>query len=223
MLQVSHKAIKKWICYKKKSYFIFNSLWTLSTTSTSQAKKMIHATLSHFRVRTQWLEWNKMIRIQTRLTTFCMFLCTSHAACHFSYSSVPFFFFLFAPFLLLLFALENYTLISKCLLLTRSVHTTLRLPCPGACIPFPVCIAPSVFLASPPISLSLPFLPLSVAQNGVGVCSGALRGHCMAWRDKWKDLWTLLHFMLSANVQGCHSAASQRAVKVIDIGWVECN
>lgn len=154
MLQVSHKAIKKWICYKKKSYFIFNSLWTLSTTSTSQAKKMIHATLSHFRVRTQWLEWNKMIRIQTRLTTFCMFLCTSHAACHFSYSSVPFFFFLFAPFLLLLFALENYTLISKCLLLTRSVHTTLRVPCPEACIPFPVCIAPTVFLASPPISLS---------------------------------------------------------------------
>lgn len=154
MLQVSHKAIKNWICYKKKSYFIFNSLSTLSTTSTSQAKKMIHATLSHFRVRTQWLEWNEMIRIQTRLTTFCMFLCTSHAACHFSYSSVPFFFFLFAPFLLLLFALENYTLISKCLLLTRSVHTTLRVPCPEACIPFPVCIAPTVFLASSPISLS---------------------------------------------------------------------
>lgn len=187
MLQVSHKAIKKWICYKKKSYFIFNSLWTLSTTSTSQAKKMIHATLSHFRVRTQWLEWNKMIRIQTRLTTFCMFLCTSHAACHFSYSSVPFFFFLFAPFLLLLFALENYTLISKCLLLTRSVHTTLRVPCPEACIPFPVCIAPTVFLASSPISLSPFRFSLSLCRTKWSRCllGGVERAlYGMAWQVK---------------------------------------
>lgn len=40
---------------------------------------------------------------------------------------------------------------------------------------------PSLFshLSLPSVSPSL-----SVAQNGVGVCSGALRGHCMAWRDK---------------------------------------
>lgn len=179
---------------------------------------MIHATLSHFRVRTQWLEWNKMIRIQTRLTTFCMFLCTSHAACHFSYSSVPFFFFLSAPFLLL-FALENYTLISKCLLLTRSVHTTLRVPCPEACIPFPVCIAPSVFLASPP-SLFLPRCSTKWSRCLLGGVERALYG--MAWQVKG-SVNSSSFFMLSANVQGCHSTSSQRAVKVIDIGWVECN
>lgn len=151
---------------------------------------MIHATLSHFRVRTQWLEWNKMIRIQTRLTTFCMFLCTTHAACHFSLLlSVPFFFFPFCS----LFA-------AVCL---RKLHTHFKMfTFDWECAHYTTCsVSRSLYPVSclhcterfPNLSsrLSPPSFSVSVAQNGVGVCSGALRGHCMAWCDKWKDLWTL--------------------------------
>lgn len=114
-----------------------------------------------------------MIWIQTRLTAFCMFLCTSHAACHFSNTQFRFFFFFsffFSSFFCSLFA-------AVCL---RKLHTHFkmftfdqecahykRVPCPvEACIPFPVCIR---------LSISLPFSLLhkmeQVFARGRGYCS----------------------------------------------------